>query len=155
MTFDRIKRMWWNLWLLSKGVTPGKAFSMMSPCYIYTNNGGYINTGDHLSLNHNVTIDASDHGSIIIGDDVAIGPNTVLRSSNHDHINGGHIPGKIHIENHVWIGANCVILPGTTIGKGAIVGAGSIVTKSIPANVVAVGNPCRPIKNIWQQERER
>ena len=112
-------------------------------------NGGKISVGNNLSLNHNVTIDASDGGELIIGNNVAIGMNSVLRASNHDYIRmSGHIPGKIIIGDNVWIAANCVIVPNVEIGSGSVIGAGSIVTKNIPENVVAVGNPCKPIKEI-------
>lgn len=144
MTFDRIKRIWWNISLMSKGILPGKLFSCLPPCYIYNNDNGCITMGDNLSLSHNVTIDASNHGFIEIRDDVSIGQNTVLRASNHDHVNGGHRPNKIYIGDNVWIGANCVILPGVSIGSNSIIGAGSIVTKNMPAGWVCFGNPCIP-----------
>ena len=112
-------------------------------------NGGQIIIGDNVSLNHNVTIDASNDGVIIIGNDVGIAMNTVVRSSNHDYSNiRKHIPGTIAIGNNVWIGSNCVILPDVIIGNGSVIGAGSVVTKDIPSNVIAVGNPCKPIKKI-------
>lgn len=68
--FDRVKRIFWNLWLDSRGVEHGALFSMIPPCYFYTENGGTIRLGDHLSLNRNVAIDASDGGTITIGDHV-------------------------------------------------------------------------------------
>ena len=54
----------------------------------------------------------------------------------------------ITVKDNVWIGGNCVLLPGVTIGENTVIGAGSVVTKDIPANVVAVGNPCKPIKQL-------
>lgn len=149
MTFDRVKRICWNVWFRIKGIQHGKNFSYNPPFYFDTNIGGKLSFGDNLSLNRNVTISPSGYGEIIIGNDVAIGMNTVLRATNHDPADHRkHIPGRIIIGNDVWIGANCVILPDVTIGDHSVIGAGSIVTKDIPANVIAVGNPCRPIKNI-------
>lgn len=60
----------------------------------------------------------------------------------------------VHIGDNVWIGAASVILPGVTIGENSVIGAGSVVTKDIPANVVAVGNPCRVLREISQRDRE-
>lgn len=60
----------------------------------------------------------------------------------------------VHICENVWIGAGTVIVPGVTIGKNSVIGAGSVVTKDIPENVVAVGNPCRVLREIGEHERE-
>jgi galactoside O-acetyltransferase len=60
----------------------------------------------------------------------------------------------VHIEAGVWVGSGAVILPGVTIGENAVIGAGSVVTRDIPANVVAVGNPCRVIREIGEHDRE-
>ena len=65
-----------------------------------------------------------------------------------------HYSLPIRIGNGVWVGANSVILPGVTIGDNAVIGAGSIVTKDIPANVVAVGNPCKVMREITERDRE-
>ena len=65
-----------------------------------------------------------------------------------------HYSLPIHIGNNVWIGANSVILPGVTIGDNTVIGAGSIVTRDVPANVVAVGNPCRVMREISDRDRE-
>jgi len=143
MTFDRIKRLWWNLHLDILGIEHGKLFSCTPPVYLNTQTGT-IRFGDNLSLNHNVTINAEGGGKIIIGNDVSIGMNTVLRASNHNFPNEGHVPGKIVIGDHVWIGANCVILPDVTIGSNVVIGAGSIVTKDMPEEMVCFGNPCKP-----------
>jgi galactoside O-acetyltransferase len=134
------------------GIKHGKLFSFIPPVYIHVNNGGKLSFGYNLSLNHNVTLDASDFGEIIIGNNVSIGMNTVLRASNHNYIRmKGHVSGKIVIGDNVWIAANCVILPDVAIQSGSVIGAGSIVTKDIPENVVAVGNPCKPIKEIVRE----
>jgi acetyltransferase-like isoleucine patch superfamily enzyme len=84
---------------------------------------------------------------IILGDNVWLGPGVKIISANHDlqdytmHIDSG----PVIIGNDVWIGANAVILPQVTIGDNVVIGAGSIVTKNIPSNSIAVGNPCRVI----------
>lgn len=149
MTFDRLRRIGWYLLLYIKNIRCGKNISLYQPVYFDNGNDGHIEIGDNLSLSHNVTLDASDLGEIHIGDNVFIGPNTVVRASNHDTANHAqHIPGRIFIDSNVWIGANCVILPDVRIGKGAVIGAGSIVTKDIPAYTVAVGNPCCAIRDI-------
>ena len=111
---------------------------------------GELSIGDRVSINYNTVISAG-YGLIRIEDDVLIGPNVVIRSSNHMldiRRRKEHQRGEIHIEQNVWIGAGSVILPNVTIGKGSIVGAGSIVTKNVESNSIYVGNPARKIKDI-------
>lgn len=86
---------------------------------------------------------------IILGDNVQIGPGVSIISANHDFSNfTRHVPSPpVKIGDNVWIGANCVILPGVNIGSNVIIGAGSIVNKNIQSDCVAVGNPCRVIKS--------
>lgn len=111
--------------------------------------------GDNkITIGDNFYCNAGSHflGEIEIGDDVLIGPQVIIWSRDHEYrmnipINKqGHNNGKIIIENDVWIGAGVIILKNVKIGKGSIIGAGSVVTKSIPEYSVAVGNPCRIIK---------
>lgn len=85
---------------------------------------------------------------VVFGSNIEMGPGTKIISANHD-LSDYRVAKKaqpIVIESNVWIGANVVILPGVHIGENTIIGAGSIVTKDIPANSIAVGNPCMPIK---------
>jgi galactoside O-acetyltransferase len=138
---------------LNKTIQIGKNPNLMSPCYLSAINGN-IKIGNNISCNRNVTVDASEKGYIEIGDNVLIGQNTVIRSSNHifDKLSipinlQGHKTGKIIIGNDIWIGANSVILPDVTIGSHTIIGAGSIVTKSLPESVIAVGNPAKIIRS--------
>lgn len=110
-----------------------------------------IKIGGGVSINYNVLIDSCG-GSISIGNDVLIGPNCVLRAADHIFsditrpINKqGHLGGEIIIEDDCWLAANVVVVKGVTIGKGSIVGAGAVVTKSIPPYSIAGGIPARVI----------
>ena len=151
--FDRVKRIYWNLWLDIHGIPHGRLFSLSQPVYIVKSDGK-ITFGDGVGINRNVHINASAGGEIIIGNNVHIGPNVVIRAADHDVFDIlNHVPGKIIIEDNVWIAANCVVLKNVRIGSGSVIGAGSIVTHDIPENVVAVGNPCRPIKKIYRESR--
>ena len=146
--FQNIRNFYWRINLRLQGVRFGRDLVLMPLTHIYRGNGR-IAIGNNFSTNRNVIINSDGGGEIIIGNDVSIGCNTVIRAANHDYVTQrGHIPGKIIIEDAVWIGANAVILPGVHICARSAIGAGSIVTKDIPADVVAVGNPCRPIKKI-------
>lgn len=111
---------------------------------------GKILIGERTYINRNTIIDACSR--IQIGDDCAIGPNCYI--TDHDHtFSAGKKPldsplnsRPTIIKDEVWIGANVVILKGVTIGRRSIVGAGSVVTKSIPENAIAVGNPAKIIR---------
>lgn len=109
----------------------------------------FIEIGDNVEINENVRIRAN----IKIGNDVLIAPNVQLISINHEYKdteksikNQGEIAGYIHIKNDVWIGSNAIVLPNTTLSQGCIVGAGSIVTKDVPAYTIVGGNPAKVIK---------
>ncbi|MDO8531213.1 MAG: acyltransferase [Dehalococcoidia bacterium] len=100
-------------------------------------------------------------GNITIGRNFMSGMNVVIISSNHDYYNinvpyhmGDEIKGDILIGANVWIGANSVVLPGTSIGDGAVIGAGSIVTQDIPQYVLVTGNPAMVIKQIHRKSGE-
>ncbi len=102
-------------------------------------------------MNFNVTI--LDIRKVTIGDNVMIGPGTLITSVGHPLSPKGRrehqaFAKPVNIENDVWIGGNVVILPGINIGRGSVIGAGSVVTKDIPAFSVAVGSPARVIKTI-------
>jgi acetyltransferase-like isoleucine patch superfamily enzyme len=111
--------------------------------------------GKNIHLGKGVFINAGckfqDQGGIYIGDGVLIGHNTVFATLNHGLLPEERhdlIPKPIHIGRNVWIGSNSTILAGVTIGDNAVIGAGSVVTKDIPENMVAVGSPARVIKSI-------
>ena len=131
-------------------------------CYIqppfYANwSGHHVHIGDLFYANFNLTI--VDDGEVFIGDHVMIGPNVTIATAAYPvepslRKKALQFNCPVHIGNNVWIGANVVILPGVTIGDNTVIGAGSVVTKDIPANVVAVGNPCRVLREIGDKDRE-
>lgn len=129
-------------------------------CYIeppfYANWGGkHVHFGNNVYANFSLT--CVDDGHIYVGDKVMFGPNVTLATPNHP-IQPGlrekayQFNKDIHIGNNVWIGANTVVVPGVTIGDNSVIGAGSVVTKDIPANVVAVGNPCKVLREIGERD---
>lgn len=106
--------------------------------------------GHHCSLGDNVQVHSC--GKVTLGNYVLIAWDTDILGRYY-HVPGGGIeePGNITIEDNVWIGCECVILKGVTIGRGAIIGAGSVVTRDVPPYTMAAGNPARVIKpiNSW------
>lgn len=119
----------------------------------FTAEGGEINIGAKFSCNTNLHINASGGGIISLGQNVLIGPNVVMRTSNHNFLNRtknineqGHNSGDIKIEDNVWIGANCVILPNVHIGEGAILAAGAVVNKDVAPYTIVGGVPASKIK---------
>ena len=125
-------------------------------CYIelplYANWGGHhVHFGSYIYLNSNCTL--VDDGHIYIGDRVMFGPNVTVATANHPlepelRAKGLQYNRDVVIGENVWIGAGVIIVPGVKIGKNSVIGAGSIVTRDIPENVLAVGNPCRVIREI-------
>ena len=125
-------------------------------CYIelpfHANFGGHhVHLGSHVYVNSGCTF--VDDGHIYIGDNTMFGPNVVLATAGHpldveQRKQGLQFNKDIHIGANVWIGAGAIILPGITIGDNSIVGAGSVVTKDVPANVVVAGNPAKVIKTL-------
>ena len=115
----------------------------------------YTDCGKNIKIGKNVFINAccrfQDQGGIEIGDGSLIGHNTTIATLNHDFNPDKRAnlhPSPVKIGKNVWIGSDCTILPGVEIGDGAVIGAGSVVTKNVPANSIAVGNPARVIKQI-------
>ena len=119
--------------------------------------GRHVHFGSYIYANSNLTL--VDDGHIYIGDRVMFGPNVTIATANHP-INS-ELRGKglqynkdVHIGENTWIAANVVIVPGIRIGKNVVIGAGSVVTKDIPDNVVAVGNPCHILREIGEHDKE-
>ena len=113
--------------------------------------------GDHFYSNFNLTV--VDDVSVTIGNCVMCAPNVTISTTGHPvhpyyRTRGAHSSLPIVIEDNVWIGANVAIMPGVTIGKNSVIGAGSVVTRDIPANVVAFGTPCRVIRPITDEDLE-
>ncbi len=119
--------------------------------------GWNIEAGEDFYANYGLTI--LDVGKVTFGDNVMIAPNVSIYTAGHpihpDSRNSGYEYGiPISVGNNVWIGGNTVILPGVSIGDNAVIGAGSVVTKNVPDNVVAAGNPCRVIRKITEDDRK-
>ena len=120
--------------------------------------GEQISVGDHFVGNFNLTI--LDEAPVTIGDRVLIGPNVGIYTVNHALLPDQRAEGimrslPVRIGNDVWIGGHAVITQGVTIGDGAVIGAGSVVTHDIPPRVVAAGNPCRVLRPITEEDRIR
>lgn len=117
----------------------------------YCDFGYNIEIGENFFANYNLTI--LDCNKVIFGDNVFIGPNCGFYAAAHpldfeSRNKGLEYAKPIVIGDNVWIGGSVVVLPGVKIGNGSVIGAGSVVTKDIPDNVVAAGNPCKVIKRI-------
>ena len=129
------------------GRVPGEGFGFFPP--FFTDCGKNIHVGKRVFINSGCKF--QDQGGIYIGDESLIGHNVVIATLNHfvePERRSGMTPKAVRIGRRVWIGSNSTILPGVTIGDNAIVGAGSVVTRDVPANAVAVGNPARVKKFI-------
>lgn len=119
--------------------------------------GKHVHFGNNVYANFGLTL--VDDTDIYVGDKVMFAPNVTVATAGHPidpelryQAMQYNIP--VHIGENVWIGANSVVLPGVTIGDNSVIGAGSVVTKDIPPNVVAVGNPCRVLREIGEHDRE-
>lgn len=118
--------------------------------------GKNIEVGDNFMSNYNCVI--LDVAKVTIGKNVMFGPNVSIFTAGHpvhpDSRNSGYEYGiEISIGDSVWIGGNTVVNPGVKIGKNSVIGSGSVVTKDIPDNVIAVGNPCRVLRSVTEKDR--
>lgn len=130
-------------------------------CYIeppfHSNWGGrHVFMGDQVYANFNLTI--VDDARVYIGSRCMFGPNVTIATAGHPveptlRSQAIQFNMPVHIGENVWIGAGAVILPGVAIGDNSVIGAGSVVTKDIPPGVVAVGNPCRVLREIGEHDR--
>ncbi len=131
-------------------------------CYIEpplrSNWGGHhVHFGNSVYANFNLTLVDDTH--IYVGDYTMIGPNVTIATAGHPILpelreKAYQFNQPVRIGRNCWLGAGVVVLPGVTIGDNSVIGAGSIVTKDIPSNVVAVGNPCRILREINEHDRE-
>ncbi|MCI9222758.1 MAG: sugar O-acetyltransferase [Oscillospiraceae bacterium] len=131
-------------------------------CYVeaplHANWGGkHIHFGKYVYCNFNCTLVDDTH--IYVGDYTELGPNVVIATAGHpilpelrEQVYQYNAP--VRIGRNCWLGAGVIVVPGVTIGDNTVVGAGSVVTKDIPANVIAVGNPCRVLREINEHDRE-
>lgn len=140
----------------------GEKFYFQGP--IQFNYGCHTFIGENFFTNFNLMV--MDDARIYIGDNVMFGPNVSLMATNHPliaeervamkypdgHISMSEYAEEIHIGNNVWIAANVVIIGGVHIGDNAVIGAGSVVTKDIPANYIAYGVPCKPVRIINEKD---
>ena len=124
----------------------------------YANWGGkHVHVGRQFYANFHLTV--VDDGEVFIGDRVMIGPNVTIATAAHPidpslRARALQYNLPVHIGSDVWIGAGAIVLPGVTIGDGCVIGAGSVVSRDIPAGVVAVGSPCRVLRPISERDRE-
>lgn len=131
-------------------------------CYIepplHANWGGHhAHFGRGVYANFNLTLVDDTH--IYVGDYTMIGPNVTMATAGHPILpelreQGYQYNAPIHIGKNCWLGAGVIILPGVTIGDNVVVGAGSIVTKDLPDNVIAVGNPCKVLREVNEHDKE-
>lgn len=129
-----------------------ESFGLFPP--FYTDCGKNIHIGKNVFINMGCKF--QDQGGIFIEDGALIGHNVVLATLNHaasPKDRGSMIPAPIRIGKNVWVGANAVILPGVTIGDGAIVAAGAVVNRDVPENTVVGGVPAKVIRTIHEEEQ--
>ena len=138
-------------------------FAQIGPgCYIepplHANWAGrHVHFGKNVYANFNLTL--VDDTDIYVGDGVMFGPNVTVCTGTHPispelRARQAQYNLPVHIGNCVWIGAGSILLPGVTVGDNSVIGAGSVVTRDIPANVVAAGTPCRVMRPITDRDRK-
>lgn len=131
-------------------------------CYVepplHANWGCHTHFGKGIYANFNLTL--VDDTDIYVGDYTMFAPNVVISTAGHPiapELRGKNVCQfnmPVHIGKNVWLGAGVIVLPGVTIGDNSVIGAGSVVTRDIPANVVALGTPCKVVREISDRDRE-
>lgn len=119
--------------------------------------GKHVHFGNNVYANFNLTCVDDTH--IYVGDCTMFAPNVVLATAGHPILpelreKAYQFNMPIHIGRNCWLGAGVIVMPGVTIGDNSVIGAGSVVTKDIPSDVVAVGNPCRVLRPICERDKE-
>lgn len=119
--------------------------------------GKHVHFGKNIYANFGLTLVDDTH--IYVGDNTMFGPNVVVATAGHPILpslrkQAYQYNMSVRIGNNCWIGAGVLVMPGVTIGDDSVIGAGSVVTKDIPSGVVAVGNPCRVLREISEHDRE-
>ncbi len=149
--------------LLSRQRMMKKMFAEIGEgCYIesplYANMGAHnVHFGSHIYANFGLTLVDDTH--IYVGSHTMFGPHVTIATAGHPILpelrqKEYQFNLPVHIGKNCWLGAGCIVLPGVTIGDNTVIGAGSVVTKDIPANVVAFGNPCRVRREIGEKDRK-
>lgn len=135
-------RRWYLRRVLGYRIAPSAAIH--SGCWV---TGFWLSVGEHSVINRNCRLDA--RGGITIGANVSISPECYLISASHDphspEFAGATKPTAVHIHDYVWLGVRAIVLPGVAIGRGAIVGAGAVVTRNVEPMAIVAGNPARVI----------
>ncbi len=119
--------------------------------------GAHVHFGKNIYANFNLTLVDDTH--IYVGDYTMFGPNVTVATAGHPILpelreREYQYNAPVHIGRNCWIGAGAIILPGITVGDNVVIGAGSVVTKDLPSNVVAVGNPCRVLREVGEHDKE-
>lgn len=131
-------------------------------CYVeppfHSNWGGHhVHFGKNIYANFNLTLVDDTH--IYVGDNTMFGPNVTIATAGHPILpalraQGYQYNAPVHIGKNCWLGAGVIVLPGITIDDNVVIGAGSVVTKDLPANVVAVGDPAKVLRTVNQHDRD-
>lgn len=134
----------------------GNSFCITAP--FWCDYGYHIEIGENFYSNHNCVI--LDCAKVTFGDNVFVGPNCVFSTAGHpldveQRNQGLEYAYPISVGNNVWIGMGVLVLPGVSIGNNSIIGAGSVVAKDIPEGVIAVGNPCRILRKITDEDKKK
>lgn len=137
-------------WEILKRLINAKGSFVIEPPF-YCDYGYNITVGENFYANYGCII--LDVNKVIIGDNVLLGPNVQIYTAMHptdpiERLTGKENSEPVTVGNNVWIGGGAIICPGVRVGDNVTIGAGSVVTKDLPGNVIAAGNPCRVIKSI-------